>query len=254
MGKPVEIVPRPTTLGAGRGTVDERAGHNAGRLGGHQGASPTLRELAADSLDIAARFNRAHNGAMAMDTLSLGQGADAQLVDLIYLRDKTNLGCMRYFNSARFPGLNAPDLESRYKKSEATLVAELTAAVVASGKAFDAIVSPPSDRRDLTDPYRLGIATKLDLTKRDLTDRFAKNANASSSAIVKKTGNKTLQEKIAGTDYDPSGDEAKITSLLIVDDALASGDTARVVLHHLRAAGMSADAAVTLAVAARMDA
>ncbi len=49
MGKPVETVPRPATLGAGRGTADDKAGQGAGHLAGHPRAL-TLKELAAQVL------------------------------------------------------------------------------------------------------------------------------------------------------------------------------------------------------------
>ena len=60
MGTRVETVPRPTTLGVGRGTVDENAGQGAGHLAGHARA-PTLKELAAQVLARVAKRDRARD-------------------------------------------------------------------------------------------------------------------------------------------------------------------------------------------------
>lgn len=54
MGTPCETVPRPTTLGVGRGTPDEKAGQGAGHSAGHPRAL-TLKELAAQVLERAAQ-------------------------------------------------------------------------------------------------------------------------------------------------------------------------------------------------------
>lgn len=49
MGTPSKTVPRPTTLGVGRGTPNEKAGQGAGHSAGHPRAI-TLQELAAQVL------------------------------------------------------------------------------------------------------------------------------------------------------------------------------------------------------------
>jgi hypothetical protein len=49
MAAPTETVPRPTTLGVGRGTAGEKAGQGAGRIAG-RAHPPTLKELAAQVL------------------------------------------------------------------------------------------------------------------------------------------------------------------------------------------------------------
>jgi len=117
----------------------------------------------------------------------------------------------------------------------------LASLAVPDGETFDAVVSPPSSRDDAI-PYREACIKRGKM--RDLSQRFTRKG------AVKAATADTLQEMIGEFVYEPGGDEKSITSLLIVDESLASGRSAAAVLHYLRTAGLPETCKVTVAVAA----
>lgn len=172
-------------------------------------------------------------------------GLRAWPITLMYLRDSENLGSMHYFNTARLPD-QALALESQYNKENQYFVEQLAELVCAAQGSYEAIVSPPTRRPWLSEPYRRQIAQALDLHHRDITGRFHKAGRRSSMLGA------TLSELIEDYGYHAAGDEPDLSSLLIVDDTIGQGNSVLALLHHLQLAGMPASAAVTVAVAARM--
>ncbi len=104
-----------------------------------------------------------------------------------------------------------------------------------------AIVCPPTDFPEHAQPYKAELQRTFDDAV-DLTSRFQR-----SGAVRSRDGvpfEAVLKELI----YDSKGDEATFRTLLIVDDVFGRGVTAASITQHLRRAGLSADAAITVAV------
>jgi len=120
----------------------------------------------------------------------------------------------------------------------------LKAEVGAANFEFDAVVSPPSSRSDAL-PYRLAINAHRGA--HDLTANFSRRGEVRIGA-----NDTTMKQAVAELSYSPDGTEAAITSLLIVDDVLASGRTVAAIVHHLLDAGMHPDCAVGVATWAKI--
>jgi uracil phosphoribosyltransferase len=163
-------------------------------------------------------------------------------VRLVFLRKYPNLGDMIYLQSSRSGRMKDDSAAAQSYKNMATIYAGQLAATVTNRTAtFDALIAAPSSRHD-TDVYRDAIVLSSGL--RDLTTGFSRKGK------IKAATAKSVEEVINEFDYAPTGSEAKIKSLLIVDESVASGKTLAAVLHHLRKAGLSKDCQITVVVAA----
>jgi hypothetical protein len=99
---------------------------------------------------------------------------------------------------------------------------------------------PPSSRPELLIPYRNALLTQH-REAIDLSARLAqKNPHVSAGEGA------SLEDMLAAMTYDRRGDEARLTSLVIVDDVLASGNTSAAVIQLLRDAGLSQECQITL--------
>jgi hypothetical protein len=109
---------------------------------------------------------------------------------------------------------------------------------------FDTVFSPPSRRAD-ADVYRGAILA--DSRALDLSSRFSRKSK------IKAATAETLNDLFGEFEYTAAGDEAKIKSLLVVDESFASGRTVATCLRLLRQAGLSTDCTVRAAVAALLS-
>ena len=104
---------------------------------------------------------------------------------------------------------------------------------------FDAVVSPPSSRRDI-DAYRRAILTRAPVR---VLSGFTRKGKV-------KAGDRgsTLADVIDEFVYVPNGQEREIFSLIIIDESVAEGKTAAALLEHLKRHGLPDEAEVVLAV------
>lgn len=165
-----------------------------------------------------------------------------ETVCLVYLREFPNLGDMIYLQSIRsgFLDVSSPAAQS-YLNMAPHYARQLAEAIRKGNPTFDAVVMPPSQRKDAV-IYMDEITDGMILL--DLSDRFSRTGQVRSA-----TAN-SLDDVITEFRYQVKGEEANIQSLLIVDDSLSSGKTASALLHHLREAGLPGDCSITLAVPA----
>lgn len=109
---------------------------------------------------------------------------------------------------------------------------------------FDAIVSPPSGRSDAA-PYRSAILNGQKTT--DLTKAFTRQ-----DKFKALKGNTTVDDMVTEFVYTPTGNEAEIKSLLVVDESISTGKTVAAVLHHLRKAALPDGCKIWTAVWAKL--
>jgi predicted amidophosphoribosyltransferase len=105
-----------------------------------------------------------------------------------------------------------------------------------------AIVSPPSSRPRLLDPYRAALLKKFPRAL-DLTDAFTDTSKPSSGLGT------SFEHLVTAISYKPLGNEPALKSLVIVDDVLASGRTAAAVIQKLTDAGLPQNCQITVACA-----
>lgn len=96
----------------------------------------------------------------------------------------------------------------------------------------DAILSPPSSRPELSNPYRRCISDKQPLAC-DLTHSFQRAKDAPRAA-----DGATLQKVVDSLAYSPCNKEPSFKRIVIVDDVLKSGVTVAAIVHHLRTIGL----------------
>ena len=131
-----------------------------------------------------------------------------------------------------------------YRRLLPSLMATLVASIEASGIEFDTVVLAPSSRRDAV-PFMAAIVQRWP-NARDIMSTFGRQGVAKAADPG---GAEVMGKELVHT---PDGKEKDIKSLLIVDESVAEGKTAAAIIEHLRAAGMSKDVKVTLAVCCRM--
>ena len=164
-------------------------------------------------------------------------------VGLVYGRQHPGNGTA-YLNAVRLQSIGDDhDLARVYHAMLPQFTHELAELVRSNEIHFDAVVSPPSSRADAR-PFREAILRNKGAV--DLTLGFSRHG------VVKIADPTTsVQQAIDEFCYIAQGCEASITSLLIVDESIASGKTIAAVLHHLRQAGLSANCTVHVAVWAK---
>jgi hypothetical protein len=163
----------------------------------------------------------------------------AEKVRLVYGQQHPGKGTT-YLNAVRLGNIGDDhDLAWEYRAMLPTFTRDLAELVKSEAADFDAVVSPPSSRADAR-PFREVILRNTDAV--DLTTGFSRHG-------VKKMADPAtnVQQAIDEFLYTAQGCEAAITSLLIVDESIASGKTIAAVLHHLRQAGLSANCTVRVA-------
>ena len=150
-----------------------------------------------------------------------------------------------YFNAKRL-GATVPSTQQSYLGLVSRLQQKLVQEVMASGVQFDAIVCPPSSSND-AEPYRSAILDKWPVT--DLTATFTRNGR------MKAQSSETTVDDLVKSEFvhKPNGYEPVIRSILIVDEAIATGKTAAALLELLRRAGMPVCAQVSIAVCSKMN-
>lgn len=150
-----------------------------------------------------------------------------------------------YFNGKRM-GIRAPSTAELYKiwlpKYQTMLVRQLEE----SGMEFDAVVSPPSSGND-AQPYREAILQRWPVL--DLSPAFSRKN------VIKASRAETTVDDLVDNEFVhvPTGDESQIKSILIVDEAFATGKSVAAIIELLRRAGMPADAKVAVAVCSKMS-
>jgi hypothetical protein len=135
-----------------------------------------------------------------------------------------------------WPIAKAQELEAQYIKLENIYVARL-AAMVPACSAY--IFSPPS-RFPFAGTYRDGCKNPCSL---DISARFRKR----DEDIVACNKDTTAEDVYRSIEYSPKGDETLITSILMVDDVVASKKTITALFSHLAEAGMPLNAEITVA-------
>lgn len=167
----------------------------------------------------------------------------AEKVRLIYGQKHPGNGTT-YLNAVRLRNIGDDhDLAREYRAMLPTFTRNLAELVKSEATHFDAVVSPPSSRADAR-PFReaiLGNTGAIDLTRGFSRHGVVKMADPTTS----------VQQAIDEFCYSAQGCEASITSILMVDESIASGKTIAAVLHHLRQAGLSANCTVQVAAWAR---
>lgn len=157
-----------------------------------------------------------------------------EMLEIIYLRKLPDLGDLIYLHSVR-TGRVTETVETSYRAMAPIYAGKLAQSVT---KGFDAIVSPSSERAD-ADLYRNALIEQT--SARDLSDRFSRKGNVKASTAS------SVEEVVNEFDYVAQGDESEISSLLIVDESVASGKTVTAVLEHLRRAGLPGDCKIMVA-------
>lgn len=147
---------------------------------------------------------------------------------------------LHHLNAVRLGAVLA-DAKRRWEKSTPQMAADLVAEVAALKVAFDAIVLVPSSRTDGL-PFFDALSKSFPVT--DLSSRF------STTTSIKAARGASLQAMVGRLVYSPKGDEQSLRHLLVVDDSIASGVSVAAILRHLWSAGVPADCAVVVAVAA----
>lgn len=151
-----------------------------------------------------------------------------------------------YFNSTSRNAIQAPGATKQYRSQVHRLTTILTGVVKASGMHFDAMVCAPSSRGDAREYADcLDIAFSVD----DLSDTFTRRH------IMKASDPGVTVDMLATEEFihRPDGSEAEIKSLLIVDDAFATGKTIAAMLQLLHGAGFPTNAEVSVAVCVNMN-
>lgn len=173
----------------------------------------------------------------------------ANLIYLCKFIGTQNCGGLMYLQGIRSGVLTSLAKSSGLDNAEATAVAMTYRSMLSTftirltsdiqGPVM-AIVSPPSRFPFHAEPYRTTILAKFN-DAIDLTDRFYRSDD-------KYSGNDASFDDIfSALSYQGKGDEANITSLLIVDDIFSRGRTAAAIALKLKAAGLPQSCTVTIA-------
>jgi hypothetical protein len=177
---------------------------------------------------------------MPKDEIKLPTG---ETVNLIYGARHPGRGTT-YLNAVRMgPVDEGSSMAVEYHAMEKFYAPELAAQVEREVPEFDAMVSPPSSRPD-ANPYREAILRTK--STRDLTPHFSRKGK-----VQVGHNDTTLEQAIDEMIYARDGAESAITSLLVIDESLASGKTVAAVLDHMRRAGLPKGCKVTVVVWAR---
>lgn len=104
----------------------------------------------------------------------------------------------------------------------------------------DAVISPPSRMAWQAEPYRQAIRRK-NPSAVDLTPRLTRDGNAFAG------GRATVAEVTAQLRYVATGQESKISRLIIVDDTFTKGTTAAAIVSILRAHGLEEGCKIVVA-------
>jgi hypothetical protein len=184
---------------------------------------------------------------MAASTINLNLGSQTYAAEFIYVdeygpgvsKPGTTTG-LAYLHRVRQLGPDYPgsELAKHHYYSRVERVASEMLASYMNGRKFDAVLSPPSRRAD-AEPYRKAILAAVGAP--DWTPAFSRASGASAGETP------SCDEIFRALTFSPPSGIGAVRSVLMVDDVLASGTTACAVLRHLRAAGMSADAAFVVA-------
>jgi len=167
-----------------------------------------------------------------LQDLELALLAERHYGDIAYLQWVRSMSPKAQTNR---PGFN--DLRQRYNNQLNWFCQTLAAQV--SGP-FDAIVTPPSSRPHLIEPYLTALRAKFSAC--DLSGYLERKQGVKSG-----DSSATLEavEKVV-TIMEAAGLDA-LSSVLFVDDVLAEGKTAAVVFRRLRSAGLSPNCRLGLA-------
>ena len=168
----------------------------------------------------------------------------AETVTLLHATDK-NGAVGSYFNGKRL-GMTLPMTLQLYRVLVPKLQDALVQQIETSGLQFDAIVCPPSSGND-AQPYREAILRRWPVS--DFTDTFSRMGQIKAQKIETTVDDLVEREFI----HAPNGLEPSIKSILIVDEAIATGKSAAALIELLRRAGMPADARVSIAVCSKMN-
>jgi hypothetical protein len=168
----------------------------------------------------------------------------AETVAVLHATDK-NGAAGSYFNGKRL-GMTLPMTLQLYRVLVPKLQDALVQQIEASGLQFDAIVCPPSSGND-AQPYREAILSRWPVN--DFTDTFTRMGRIKAQNIETTVDDLVEREFV----HTPKGHERSIKSILIVDEAIATGKSAAALIELLRRAGMPPDARVSIAVCSKMN-
>lgn len=167
----------------------------------------------------------------------------AETITVLHATDK-NGAAGSYFNGKRL-GMTMPTTVQLYRAMLPKLQNALVQQIEASGVQFDAIVCPPSSGND-AQPYREAILSRWPVI--DLTDTFTRLGKLKAQRLETTVDDLVEREFV----HAPNGNELSIKSILIIDEAIATGKSAAAMIELLRRAGMPADAQVSIAVCSKM--
>lgn len=178
---------------------------------------------------------------MPQANLKLPTGEEINTINVVGHGGKVS----SYYNGIRRGWINEDsNIATEYRSLLPKLVAEIVAEIEKAGSEFDAIVIPPSSRQD-AEPFKQAVMARWPKA-RDLSPCFERHGK------IKLADPGDVGAMVKEFVYASNGEEKDIESLLIVDESVGEGKTAAAIIEHLRAAGLSKDSKVTLAVCCRM--
>ncbi|MGO9362373.1 MAG: hypothetical protein ACLP02_02790 [Rhodomicrobium sp.] len=177
---------------------------------------------------------------MPFENIELPAGPTTIPATLFYLTKDgaSDIGYLQRVRSMKnVKGELLRDMEERYTQMTRTWSHQLASHIEGP---VEAVVSPPSSRPYLAEPYRNAIRNKFAAAV-DLTPRLTRSCEYFSGEGA------TFDAMMQAVSYESTGAEPQYRTLVIVDDILATGRTAALVVCKVRAAGFSDGAQIFVA-------
>lgn len=111
---------------------------------------------------------------------------------------------------------------------------------------MEVLISPSSRRDEETHFYRSSLAKKF-TGAIDISSAVTRIPNSDQLGLALSADGASYDDQLKQLRYAASGSEPSWTSVVIVDDVLASGTTAALLIHKLREAGLAASCKITIA-------